>query len=109
MRVAHLLRKYDPTEWGGTETAIERLAAGFRERDVQSIVFAPQLPQANPVADPLVAVGCTVRRFRAVVPVWGISAERKRQMIAVGGNVMSFDLIRALWREPALDVIHSHA
>ena len=109
MRVAHLLRKYDPAEWGGTETAIERLVSGFAGRAVESLVFAPRLASAVTTADPLEALGCTVRRFRAFVPVWGISAERKRQMIAVGGNVLSFDLIRALWREPGLDVIHSHA
>ncbi len=109
MRVAHLLRKYDPTEWGGTETAIERLAAGLVGREVASIVYAPRLSAAVTTTDPLVAIGCTVRRFRAFVPVWGISAERKRQMIAVGGNVLSFDLMLALWREPGLDVIHSHA
>ncbi len=112
MRVAHILRKYDPAEWGGTETAIERLAVGFAGQDVNSIIYAPRVARvsdATSVADPLVAAGCTVRRFRAVVPVWGISAERKKQMIAVGGNVVSFDLFRALGREHELDVIHSHA
>src|SRR4051812_9518807 len=109
MRVAHILRKYDPAEWGGTETAIERLTTGFASCGVESIVYAPRLPQPSPAADPLVKIGCTVRRFRAFVPIWGISAERKRQMIAVGGNVMSFDLLRTLWRERTLDVVHSHA
>ena len=113
MRVAHILRKYDPAQWGGTETAIERLTAGFAGQGVDSVVYAPRLEQSSSVgavlADPLVAVGCAVRRFRAFVSVWGISKARKRQMVAVGGNVMSFELMRALWREPGLDVIHSHA
>ena len=148
MRVAHLLRKYDPTEWGGTETAIARLTAGLAEQGVDSVVYAPRLPpgQIAPedasrisdmggtpmslgtagkrgtgvplvgsqkterrlAADPLAAAGCIVRRFRAVVPVWGIPAERKRQLVAVGGNLVSFDLIGSLWREPGLDVIHAH-
>ena len=108
MRVAHILRKYDPMEWGGTETAIERLALGFVGQDVQSVVYAPRLAHATTGADPLTAAGCVVRRFRAFVPVWGVSAERKRQMVAVGGNLVSFDLIGSLWREPGLDVIHSH-
>ena len=30
-------------------------------------------------------------------------------MISVGGNLVSFDLLGALWRERALDVIHSHS
>ena len=109
MRIAHILRKYDPAEWGGTETAIERLAAGFAGQGVASIVYAPRLAQAVTAVDPLAAAGCIVRRFRAFVAVWGVPAERKRQMVVAGGNVMSFDLIGALWREPGLDVIHSHA
>jgi glycosyltransferase involved in cell wall biosynthesis len=109
MRVAHILRKYDPSEWGGTETAIERLAAGLAVRGVESVVCAPRLAQASRPADPLAAAGCVVRRFRAFVPVWGLSAEKKRQMVAVGGNLLSFELMALLWREAGLDVIHSHA
>ena len=111
MRVAHILRKYDPAAWGGTETAIERLTSGFVGQGVESVVFAPRLTRTTPpaAADPLAAIGCVVRRYRAFVTVWGISAARKREMVAVGGNVISFDLIRALWREPGLAVIHSHA
>lgn len=109
MRVAHILRKYDPAQWGGTETAIERLTAGFVGQGVESVVYAPRLPAEVAVADPLVAAGCVVRRFRALVSVWGISAARRREMVAVGGNVLSFELIRALWREPGIDVIHAHA
>ncbi len=113
MRVAHILRKYDPAQWGGTETAIERLTAGFAGQGVESVVYAPRLAGTAgggaAAADPLVAAGCVVRRFRAFVSVWGISAERKRQMVAVGGNVMSFGLLGALGRERGLEVIHSHA
>jgi glycosyltransferase involved in cell wall biosynthesis len=61
------------------------------------------------VRDPLTEAGCRVERFRACVPVWGISNEERRQMIAVGGNLMSFDLLRSLWMAPDLSLIHSHA
>ncbi len=30
-------------------------------------------------------------------------------MVSVGGNLFSFDLVPALWREPGVAVIHSHA
>lgn len=109
MRIAHLLRKYDPSEWGGTETAIERLARGLAEQSVGSVVFAPRLPAAAPGVDPLVTAGCVIRRFRAFVSLWGIPAERRREMVAVGGNVLSLDLIGSLWREPEIDLVHSHA
>jgi glycosyltransferase involved in cell wall biosynthesis len=85
------------------------LAHGLSALAVESIVFAPRLPQPTTAADPLAGAGCVVRRFRAIVSLWGIRAERRQQMIAVGGNVLSFDLIGSLWRERGVDVIHSHA
>jgi glycosyltransferase involved in cell wall biosynthesis len=130
MRVAQLLRKYDPTEWGGTESAIHQLTAGLAAHGVESVVYAPWIPDVNrgearfrshrgsdathPAPrredwDPLATAGRTVRRFHACVPVWGIPSERKRQLIAVGGNAISFDLPGALWSERNLEVVHSHA
>jgi glycosyltransferase involved in cell wall biosynthesis len=109
MRVAHILRKYDPSEWGGTETAIERLAAGIAGLGVESVVYAPRLRREAGAADPLAQIGCVVRRFCAFVSVWGIPAAQKRQMVSVGGNLLSFGLMASLWREPGLGVIHSHA
>lgn len=109
MRVAHLLRKYDPTEWGGTETAIHQLAGGLHRRGVESVAYCPALSGHQSGADPLAEAGCVVKRFRACVPIWGISNERKRQLLAIGGNLMSFGLIRSLAFEPGLSLIHSHA
>jgi glycosyltransferase involved in cell wall biosynthesis len=108
MKVAHLLRKYDPAEWGGTETALHGLCDGLRQGGVDSVVYCPRIPPGAE-RDPLAEAGSVVKRFRACVPIWGILPERKRQMIAVGGNLMSFELIRDLWAEPDLTVIHSHA
>ncbi|HWA10532.1 MAG TPA: glycosyltransferase family 4 protein [Opitutaceae bacterium] len=102
MRVTHLLRKYDRSEWGGTETAIQRLTSGLAAQGVESVVYAPRLTRAPSDQD-------EVRRFRASVPVWGISEEKRRQLVALGGNMISFELFGSLWRDPDLDVIHSHA
>jgi glycosyltransferase involved in cell wall biosynthesis len=109
MRVVHLLRKYDPSEWGGTETAIEQLTSGLARHRVESIVYSPRLPNRVTDLDPLNNAGCVTRQFGACVPVWGISAARKRQMIAVGGNVVSFDLLGSLCLEKGIDLVHSHA
>ena len=35
--------------------------------------------------------------------------QEKRQMISVGGNLMSFDLMKSLWREKEISVVHTHA
>jgi glycosyltransferase involved in cell wall biosynthesis len=108
LRIAHVLRKYNPAEWGGTETAIQRLFTGLRKHGVGSVVFSPQIANVF-AADPLTEAGCDIRRFRAFLPVLGLlPAERQRQ-IAVGGNLMSLDLPLILWREPDISVIHTHA
>lgn len=107
MHIAHLLRKYNPAEWGGTETVIRQLCEGLRRTGVESTVYCPSIPPTN-VPDPLAEAGCTIRRFNACVPIWGISAEQRRQMIAVGGNLMSFDLVRMLWAARNVSLIHTH-
>lgn len=107
MRTIHLLRKFNPAEWGGTETAIQRLFEGLREHGVRTVVYCPRLEQDS-IADPLAARGYEVQRFRAFVPVLGMSRERKQQLVSVGGNLMSFDLISSLWREDDVSIIHSH-
>lgn len=107
MHIAHLLRKYNPAEWGGTETVIRQLCDGLRREDVESTVYCPAIPPST-VRDPLAEAGCDLRRFKAVLPVWGISPEQKKQMIAVGGNLLSFDLPRMLWADRTISVIHSH-
>src|SRR5882724_8382538 len=108
LHVAHVLRKYNPAEWGGTETAIQRLFTGLRKHGVESVVFCPQIENRF-VADPLAEAGCAVKRFRSFLPVLGLSPAGRQQQIAVGGNLMSLDLPFALWREPGVSVIHTHA
>jgi alpha-maltose-1-phosphate synthase len=108
MRVAHILRKYDPAEWGGTETALLRLTEGLRRHGTESVVFGPRT-EFEPLTDPLSTGGARVRRFGASVPVWGLSRELRRRMQRMGGNLWSFDLLPALLREPGLDVMHTHA
>src|SRR5215468_1231832 len=107
MRAVHLLRKFNPAEWGGTEMAIQRLFDGLREHGVKSVVYCPRL-EHDRVEDPLVASGYEVQRFRAFVPVLGMSRQRKQQLVSVGGNLMSFDLISSLWREKCVSIIYSH-
>jgi starch synthase len=107
MRVAHILRKYVPAEWGGTETALQRLTEGLAAQGVTNAVYYPGT--AAPVADdPLTAAGCELHPYQACVPVWGLPEATRRQMLAVGGNILSFDLPWLLSRDRDLDVIHSH-
>ncbi len=108
MKVAHLLRKYNPAEWGGTETAVKRLLDGLANQSVGAVIFAPKA-RLETGTDPFAKAGYPVKRYRAVAPVWRISSEQRDQLIAVGGNLISFDLLPRLLFEPGLDVIHTHA
>ncbi|HEX4262904.1 MAG TPA: glycosyltransferase [Verrucomicrobiae bacterium] len=108
MRTIHLLRKYDPAQWGGTETAIQRLFGGLRRLDVESIVYCPNLGRKTG-PDPLAIDGHRVKRFRAFLPVFGISSQRRRQIVSVGGNLMSLDLLPRLVREKDVSLVHTHA
>ena len=108
IRVAHLLRKYNPAEWGGTESAVQRLVIGLGRHGVESLIFCPRI-EGPSGPDPLAAAGGSIRRFRAFLPVFGLSAAERRQHVAVGGNLMSLDLPVALLRQPGLSVLHTHA
>lgn len=87
--------------------AIHRLLDGLREHSVTPVVFCPRL-ECESAEDPLVRSGFQVQRFRAFVPILGLSHERRKQLVAVGGNLMSFELVSALWRERELSIIHTH-
>jgi len=107
MRTVHVLRKYDLAEWGGTESAVKRLLGGLEANGVESVMYCPR-PQssarnASPATD-----GCSIKYFNAHVPVWGLSEQEKRQFVAVGGNLFSFDLLPALWKERDVQLVHAH-
>ena len=106
LEVAYLLRKYNPREWGGTETAVKLLLDGIRTYGVTPTIFSPRI--ANfPATDPLTDAGYRVKQFGAVAPVLGISPQQREKLIANGGNLLSFNLPWQLWRTPGLSLIHT--
>src|SRR4051812_33035244 len=107
MQSVHILRKYDPAEWGGTETALLQLCTGLAGQEVKSTVYCPRIPHGL-ATNPLAESGCTIKHFTAHVPVLGITPEEKCRQIALGGNLVSFDLIHALCREKEVALIHTH-
>jgi len=109
VKVLHVLRKYDPREWGGTETAVLHLMRGLRAQGVESVVLAPVPPPGRLPRAPFEADGFAVRRFRAFFPGFGLTPEQRRQHTAVGGNLLSWDLLPLLLREPGVSIVHTHA
>jgi alpha-maltose-1-phosphate synthase len=108
MRVAHILRKYNPAEWGGTETAVKHLLDGLKDEGVGGTVYCPKL-DAPARHDPLQEAGHEIKRYHAFIPVFNLEPEQKQQMVAVGGNLMSLDLFARLIAERELSVVHTHA
>lgn len=107
MQASHILRKYDPAQWGGTETAVQRLVQGLQQHGISSAVHAPLNGNPDDI-DPLRDAGAKILRYRAFVPVLGITADQREALISWGGNLFSFDLFWQL-RASGADVMHSHA
>ena len=107
MHISHILRKYEPAQWGGTETAVLRLIQGLQTQGVSSAVHAPHSSSACD-SDPIHDIGAVVSRYHAFAPVLGISQRQREEMTSWGGNIFSFDLFAHLLKSRS-DVIHSHA
>jgi len=107
MHISHILRKYEPAQWGGTETAVLRLIQGLQDHGVSSAVHAPQCAITGG-SDPISDLGVKVSRYHAFAPISGISSRQREELVSWGGNLFSFDLFSQLLQSPA-DVIHSHA
>ncbi len=107
MHIAHLLRKYNPDEWGGTETALKQLISNLNAREMAGSIYCPRCPPYSG-GDPLAQTGWPIHRFHAFLPIAGLSDEQKKAHWAVGGNIMSFDAAWKLWKEPGLSLIHTH-
>ncbi|MDB6003797.1 MAG: hypothetical protein JWR15_784 [Prosthecobacter sp.] len=107
MQISHILRKYDAAQWGGTETALQRLVQGLQQHGISSAVHAPG--SANRAdTEKLRETDAAIQRYRAFIPVAGISAAQREALTSWGGNLFSFDLFWQL-RASGADVMHSHA
>ncbi|CAN5861972.1 hypothetical protein BH11VER1_BH11VER1_19800 [soil metagenome] len=108
MEIAHILRKYDPAAWGGTETAVLRLLSGLRRNGIESTVHCPDSVRISD-NDPFRTVARAMRPYRAFLPVARLSATQREQLYSWGGNLFSFGLLRHLLFDKPVHVIHSHA
>lgn len=106
LKVAQILRKYQPNEWAGTEMAVLRMLKSLRLKNVSCKIFCPTLEEIT--LGPFEKEGFDVCRVEAVLPLLGLTPENKAKLISVGGNLLSFQLFWALWKEPNLSLIHSH-
>lgn len=102
-RVAHILRKFDMREWGGTETHVAAISARLGAHGWRSAIYAPRGPVGRGRLNDEVAL----TRYRAFTPFLG-SADQRRGVVANGGNIASFDLLWQLWRSREVALAHLH-
>jgi len=82
-RIAHVLRKYDPQAWGGTETHVAALTGALRGQGFEAEVHAPSGPEAQ---DRALAPWVPLRRFHAFTPCLASGAQR-RALWEMSGNI----------------------
>jgi glycosyltransferase involved in cell wall biosynthesis len=103
-RVAHVLRKYNPAEWGGTETHVVEVTRRLARLGWGPEVHAPRGPTAE---DRALDAAVPLVRYGAFCPYLGSRAKR-RALIANAGNIVSLDEPVRLLRDRGLVLAHLH-
>ncbi|NRA34997.1 MAG: glycosyltransferase family 4 protein [Polyangiaceae bacterium] len=101
LNVAHVLRKFDSDQWGGTETHVVEISRRLTALGSGQTIHAPLGPTGN--GPP----GVPVMRYRAFCPFLG-SPESIRKLYSRGGNIASFDEAACLFRDRSISLAHTH-
>lgn len=105
MRVAQVPRRFVREEWGGTETVVLETSKRLLAMGHDTFIACPNALASTNEED---IDGVQVHRYPYFYPYLGLRAEARRQLDKKGGNLFSFQLMRALKEWPGLDVIHLH-
>jgi len=104
-RVIHVVRKFEPAEWGGTETHLVALIREQVQLGWECEVHAPREKGTDGTI--LERAGARFRTFRARYPYLRMSREQRAGLVAAGGNLLSADELAKLCVLQA-DVLHLH-
>jgi glycosyltransferase involved in cell wall biosynthesis len=99
-------RRLVTSAWGGTETTVVETSRALVEAGHPTRIFT-SLALSDKTDDQI--GGIPVRRFPYVYPFLGLSQEAQREMDRKGGNLVSLALLRALLREPDVNLLHAHS
>jgi glycosyltransferase involved in cell wall biosynthesis len=104
-KVAHVMRRFVPQKWGGTESVVFNLAREGIRCGIENPVFCTDM-FVRPGTELFLSV--PVHRFPYIFPWLFLNEEAKGKLRLKGGSPISFGLFRALCREPDLVLIHAH-
>jgi glycosyltransferase involved in cell wall biosynthesis len=104
-RIVHVPRRFVRHEWGGTETVLaglvaEQLLAGWEPEIHTSLALSDQRRESWN--------GVPIFRYPYCYPFFGLDQEQRLRLDKKGGNLLSFSLLLALLRRPAVRLFHAH-
>jgi len=105
-RVVHVLRKFEPEQWGGIETHLMGLLPELARLGWESEVHAPQ--ERGTDGGALTAIGAAFRTFRARYPYLPMRERDRAAMVASGGNLVSPGELARLLSNRRASIFHVH-
>lgn len=104
-KVAHVMRRFSLQKWGGTESVVFNLAREYVRSGLESPVFCTEM-FSRPGCEHVEQV--PVHRYPYTFPWLFLGEEAKAKLRLKGGSPLSFSLLRDLYREPGLSLVHAH-
>ena len=105
MKVAHIVRRFSFSEWGGTESVVWNIA---RQQQAQGITPEIICTAALDKVGEEVIEGITIKRFPYFYPYFPMPEKDKLALDKKGGNPFAPGLIRML-KKGNYDIFHVHA
>ena len=105
MKIAHIVRRFTFSEWGGTESVVWNIA---RQQKAQGLTPEILCTAALDKAGTEVIEGITIRRFPYFYPYIPMPERDKIALDKKGGNPLAPELMKAL-KQGAFDIFHIHA
>ena len=93
LKTAQILRRFNFTEWGGTENVVWNTIGHLRSHNISSEILATRAESSGDFEE---RDGVPIRRFDFFYPYWPLSAEAKAALDRRGGDPVSFALYRHL-------------
>ena len=105
MKIAHIVRRFSFSEWGGTESVVWHIARQQKAQGLQpEILCTAALDKVGTEC----VDGITIRRFPYFYPYFPMPGKDKLALDKKGGNPFSLQLMKCL-KHGRYDIFHIHA
>ncbi len=104
LKTAQILRRFNFSEWGGTENVVWNSIGHLRGHNIASEILTTRAGASGEFEE---RDGVPIRRFDSFYPYWPLSAAAKRKLDRRGGDPASFELYRHLAASD-YNLLHAH-